>query len=168
MGEAQPLRLDVDGYDNVTQALRDLFDSYPGLAKGETFGFSEIPECGGKSVFTDTGATIYTESESITGHITQMCQYPLTVVFRTAGLSENKKAAAKEWLDNFGRWLERQEVIIDGEAYKLKDYPPLAGNRKIKSISRQTPAFLSQVNDDKTEDWVMSINARYRNEFDTF
>lgn len=90
------------------------------------------------------------------------------MVFRTASLSENKKAAAKEWLDNFGRWLERQEITIDGEAYKLRDYPPLAGNRKIKSISRQTPAFLSQVNDDKTEDWVMSINARYRNEFDTF
>ena len=35
MSEEQALRLDVDGYDNVTQALRDLFDSYPGLEEGE-------------------------------------------------------------------------------------------------------------------------------------
>lgn len=168
MSEEKELRIDVDGYDDVTQALRDLFDSYPGLAPGEYFSFSEAPECGGRSIFTTGGATIYSETESITGHITQMCQYPMTVVFRIAGLSENKKAKAKEWLDNFGRWLERQEVIIEGEKHKLKEYPQLHGKRKFWSISRTTPAILGVINDDKTEEWVMDINAKYRNEFDTF
>lgn len=167
MIEEKELKLDVDGYDDVTSALIDLFNSYPGLAAGESFGFSVMPECGGKSFFTSTGATIYSELESITGHYTQMCQYPLTVVFRVAGLSQNKKAKAKEWLDTFGRWLERQEVVIGGENIKLKEYPQLHGTRKFKTITRQTPAFLSQVNNDKTEDWVMEIVAKYRNEFDT-
>lgn len=167
MSDEKELKIDVDGYDDVTSALMDLFNSYPGLSAGEEFGFCQTPECGGKAVFVAAGATIYFESESITGHYTQMCQYPVTVIFRSAGLSQNKKAEAKEWLDNFGRWLERQEVVLDGEKHKLKEYPQLHGTRKFKAISRQTPAYLPRVNPDKTEDWVVEINAKYKNEFDT-
>lgn len=191
MSEEKQVVYDPDGYDLVTDALRALIAQYPGLERGENFGFSTAPTGAGKAIFPITGAVIQSEIESITGHVTQLCQYPFTVLFRASGLSQKNRVNAKEWLDTFGRWLEKQAVIIDNMKYVLRDYPvlrtvgeydnfeyrevyedgvlgnhPLQGVRKILNIARQTPAFLNSVNEDKSEDWIISMVLTYQNEFD--
>lgn len=191
MAEEKQIVYDPDGYDLVTDALRALIAQYPGLERGENFGFSTAPAGSGKAIFPTTGAVIQSEVESITGHVTQMCQYPFTVLFRASGLSQKNRVNAKEWLDTFGRWLEKQTVSIKGAYHVLNDYPTLMsggeydnmvnheiyndgyytgdhiqGIRKIVNITRQTPAYLNAVNEDKSEDWLISMVLTYRNEFD--
>lgn len=164
--EQKQVRYDIDGYDIVTTALRDLINQYPNISSGDEITFSVLGEDSGKAMFPVSGAIIETEKESITGHVIQVCLYPFYVIYRAGGLSEDRKAAVKEWLDALGKWLERQTVTINGENYTLDGYPPLTGNRELLSIDRQTPAYLDSTNDNKSENWAIYISARYRNEFD--
>ena len=160
------IRFDVDGYDLVTSAIMALVDTFPGLEEGESFGFATEPADEGVAIFPTTGSFIYDERESITGHVTQMCQYPFTVVYRASGLNSKRRASAKEWLDTFGRWIERQTITINGTTYVLQEWPELTDNREIREITRQAPAYLTSVNEDKSENWIMDVVVRYRNEFD--
>lgn len=164
--EQKQVRYDIDGYDIVTTALRELINQYPGLSDVDEITFSTLNENDGKAMFPVSGAIIETEKESITGHVNQVCLYPFYVIYRQALLTENRKADIKEWLDTLGKWLEMQPVTINGENCTLSEYPPLTGNREFLSIDRQTPAYLDSTNDNKSENWAIYISARYRNEFD--
>lgn len=164
MNENKQVRYDVDGFDAVTAALRDLLNQYPGL-QGDEIAFSVLSEDGGKAMFPISGAIIETEKKYILGDVRQVCLYPFYVIYRAAGLSENRKAAVKEWLDNLGRWLEGQPVMVNAVEYELERYPELTGNRRFLSISRQTPAYLSATNENLSEDWAIYISARYQNDF---
>lgn len=160
--EQKTVKYDVDGYEAITAALRGLLNQYPGLSDGDEILFSTLDEDGGKAMFPVSGAIIETEKKFITGNIEQTCLYPFYVIYRASGLSENRKAAVKEWLDNLGKWLEGKPVTIGEETYTLTEYPPLTGGRVILDISRQTPAYLDTVNENKSENWAISISARYR------
>lgn len=167
MADAQKqVRYDIDGYEIVTAAIRNLVNNYPGIPPDDEITFSVLGEDSGKAMFPVSGSVIETEKESITGHVVQTCLYPFYVIYRAGGLSEERKAAVKEWLDNLGKWLERQIVVIDDEEMALEDYPLLTRGREFLSIERQTPAYLDSVNDNKSENWAIYISARYRNEFD--
>lgn len=157
-------RYDFDGYEVVTSALRELLNEYPAI--DEKIAFSKLADDGGVAMFPTTGSVIQSERESITGHVTQVCLYPFYIVYRVAGLSENNKANVKEWLDSLGKWLEKQPIQVRGEEYKLAEYPTLTGNRKFLDIARTSPSYLESVNENKSENWVVRINASYQNEFD--
>ena len=160
------VKYDFDGYEAVTPALRELLNQYPGLQQtGDEITFSVLSEDSGKAMFPISGAIIETEKKFILGDVRQICLYPFYVIYRAAGLSENRKAAVKEWLDNLGRWLEGQKVNINSVDYRLESYPELSGNRRFLSISRQTPAYLSATNENNSEDWAIYITARYQNDF---
>lgn len=158
-------RYDADGFDSVTAALRELVNSFPGLAASDEISFSALSQDGGKTFVPISGAAVETEKRTITGMVIQTCLYPFYIYYRAKGLSENRKANAKEWLDNLGRWLERQTVTIDGTAYRLTAYPELSNGRKFLSIERQTPAYMENADNDQTEDWAIYITARYENKF---
>lgn len=164
MGE-QNLTYDIDGYDVLTNALVDLVNLFPGLDKGDAIRFTFLDADGGKAFFASSGAVVMSKRESITGHVEQECSYPFSVIYRASGLSETRRARVKEWLDTLGRWLERQPVSIAGTEHKLTEYPALTGTRQFKEIARTTPAFLYEVHDNQAEDWMISIDARYKNEF---
>ena len=161
MAEKQ-VKYDVDGYEAVTSALRELINQYPALAEGDEIAFASLGEDSGKAMFPVSGAVIEVEKQNIIGNVSGVCLYPFYVIYRAAGLSENRKAAVKEWLDSLGKWLEQKEVIIDGTAYKLEELPPLTEGRKFLSISRQTPAYLDTVNENQSENWAIYISARYK------
>lgn len=165
MTDQKQIKYDIDGHEEITAAMRDLLNQYPALKKDEEISFSVLSETGGKAMFPITGAIIETERESITGHVMQVCLYPFHVVYRAAGVSENQKARIKEWLDNLGRWVEKQPIKINDIEYQLDHYPMLTGNRSFLSVSRQTPAYLDSINENKSENWVIYISARYKNEF---
>lgn len=159
-------KMDINSYDVITAALRDLVNEYPALGEDDTIDFSVLGEDSGKAMFPVSGGVIETEKESITGHVTQVCLYPFYVIYRGAGISENRKAAVKEWLDNLGKWLEKQPITVNGEEYTLEEYPALTGGRKFLSIDRQSPSYLDSTNENKSENWAIYISARYQNEFD--
>lgn len=152
----------ADGTDNVTTALRELLNSYPELSASDEITFSVLDTDSGKAMFPASSVAILKEIEDVTGHVAQTCIYPFIVLYRTSGLTENRKAAVKEWLDNLGRWIEKQEV----NGNKLESYPVLSGNREIKKIARTSQSYLYNTNEDKVEDWAISIQAIYTNEFD--
>ena len=162
------IKYDLDGYEVITAALRELISEYPGLALGDNIAFATLGEDSGKAMFPTRGAVIETESKNVLGDVTQVCLYPFNLVYRAAGLSENRKAGVKEWLDTFGRWLEKQAVTINGNTYTLDSYPKLSGNREFLAIERATPAYLDSVNENNSENWVISISARYKNKFNKF
>lgn len=166
MGSTVQVRFDVDGYELITAALMDMVNTFPGLDDDEVIEFATDPADDGVAIFPTTGSFIYDERESITGHVTQMCQYPFTVVYRKSGLNSKRRMTAKEWLDTFGRWIERQTVTIDGTPYVLPEWPELTDNREIREVTRQAPGYLVSVNEDKSENWIMDCVVRYRNEFD--
>lgn len=165
MAEEKQVRYDIDGFDVLTAAIRELVNNYPGLNGNDEISFATLDESSGKAMYPSTGAVIETERTDITGCTTQVCLYPFYVIYRSSGLSENRKASVKEWLDNLGRWLERQEVIIADQTYRLDQYPPLTGNRKFLSVERQTPGYYSGEEENKAENWVIYISARYQNKF---
>ena len=158
-------RYDIDGYDVVTNAIKDLLNDFPGLLEGESIKFSTLEEESGITFYPISGAVIATETKSITGKIKQLCNYPFYVVYRTSADSQNSKIDIKEFLDNLGKWLEKQPITIGGEVKKLKDYPVLTDGRDITEISRQTPAYLNNTSEGNVQDWVISLALRYRNIF---
>lgn len=165
MAEKKQVKYDIDGYDAVTSALRELINQYPALSKGDEISFASLGEDSGKAMFPVSGAVIETEMRTITGKVTEVCLYPFYVIYRAAGLSENRKATVKEWLDNLGKWLEKKNVVINGTEYQLDEYPPLTEGRKFLSVSRQTPAYLDTVNENQSENWAIYISARYQYEY---
>lgn len=156
---------DIAGYEALTPAIMDLINQYPALTDGDEFSFSVLNEDNGKAMFPNTGAIVQLQRVSVTGKVYQECLYPFYIVYRAAGLSENRKKAVKEWLDNLGRWLEKQTIIIDETEYKINEYPTLTGNRKMLAFTRNTPAFLNSVEENQVEDWIINIQLRYSNEF---
>lgn len=156
---------DVDGYEVITDALLTLINQYPALDGEDYITFSTLDEESGKSMFPVTGAVVESTKESVTGHVTQVCLYPFYIIYRESGLTEQNKAKVKEWLDNLGKWLEKKEVLIGDTKYQLEEYPILTGERKFLEISRQTPGYLSNTNENMSEDWAISISARYQHEY---
>lgn len=165
MAEKKQVKYDIDGYDAVTSALRELLNQYPGLSVSDEISFSTLGEDSGKAMFPTSGAVIETERRSVTGKVTEVCLYPFYIIYRASGLNENRKAKVKEWLDTLGKWLEQKKVLIDGTEYQLKSLPPLTDGRNFLSISRQTPAYLDTVNENKSENWAIYISARYKYEY---
>lgn len=159
------VRYDIDGYEAVTSALRVLLNKFPLLEHGEEITFSSLEEESGIALFPVSGAIVETEKRSVTGKVTEVCLYPFFVVYRASGLSENRKAKVKEWLDSLGMWLEQKDIVVDTERYVLNELPPLTDGRKFLSIDRQTPAYMDNSNEDRTEDWVIYISARYQYEY---
>ena len=162
----EEVRYDLDGQEVVTTALMDLINQYPGLSPGDSIEYATLGDSKGKAVFPISGSAIRQEVRDITGHVEQTCEYPFIVIYRASGLTESRKEKVKEWLDNLGRWLERQTVVINGTEYKLNDYPNLTRGRTFKNIQRVTPSYLDSINENKAENWAINIVATYKNEFD--
>ena len=159
--------IDVDGSDAVSKVLLNLLNTFPGLSEVQRIQFSTVPEDGGIGFFPTSGAVFLKNREDITGHVKQVCQYPFTIVYRSAARSEAQRLQIKELLDALGRWLERQPVTLNGVEHKLESYPPLeSGQREIQSIVRTNPAHLNQAYPAGLEDWAMSGVLTYKNEFD--
>lgn len=159
------IEYDISGTELITDAVKDLLNRFPGL-EDEIIAFAVLPEGSGMAMFPTQGAIIQQNRESVTGHIYQRCLYPFTVISRAGGLSEGRKTQAKEDLDNLGKWLEGQPVLIGGVVHQLTEYPALSGGRIIKSITRTTPSYLSEVRENMVEDWAVNLQVVYTTEYD--
>jgi len=157
------VKYDIDGHDIVTNAINEILNKYPNL-EGEEILFSTLGKESGIGWFPVSGAIIAEEKTTIKGITKQVCNYPFYVIYRTGEGRSKQKVIIKEFLDNMGKWLERQTLIIDGETHRLESYPALTENREIIEIARQTPSYLDTTNDG-VEDWAILITLKYKNEF---
>lgn len=158
--------IDVDGSDVISKVLLDLLNTFPGLTN-KKIEFSSLSEHSGIGFFPSSGAVITSQKRDITDHVKQTCSYPFDIVYREAPTTEKQRLRIKEFLDTLGKWLEKQPITVNGQEHKLDTYPELSSDsRTITSINRTTPAYLNSVLGDGIENWVISINLRYDNEFD--
>lgn len=162
---ADIIGFDLDGQEVISTALMELLNQYPDL-QGEAFQYATLSASKGKAIFPTSGSAIRTEISDITGHVEQTCEYPFIVIYRASGLNESRKEKVKEWLDNLGRWLEKQPIIIGTVEYKLDEYPALTRGRRFDKIQRSSVAFLDSQTEDGAENWAINITATYINEFD--
>lgn len=159
--------IDVDGSEAVSTVLLALLNRFPGLSETQNILFATLSESSGIGFFPTTGAALQSDTEDVTGHVRQVCQYPFSVVYRAAPKSEAQRLRIKEFLDALGKWLERQPVTLGGKEYRLAEYPALSsGNRIIKSVSRTSPAYINAAYQDGIEDWTIAARLIYDNEFD--
>lgn len=156
--------MDIDAMDVITDAIMGLVNDYPAL-NGESILFATLNEDRGKAFFPINGAVTRSDVKDITGHRTQICTYPFLIVYRSGNLNETRRRAVKEWLDNLGRWMEKQTITVGGVEHTLGSYPALTGTRRFSKIERDAPAYLDNVGSNNCEDWAISITAEYINEF---
>jgi hypothetical protein len=155
---------DVEGQELVTTALTELLNQYPAL-EGREIKYSTIGESSGIAIFPTNGAAVREEKVNIIGIVKQTVEYPFIVIYRASGLSERGKERVKEWLDNLGRWLEKQDIKVGDELYHLDAYPELTRGRKFDKIARTSASYLNSINEAKAENWAINITATYKNEF---
>lgn len=159
--------IDVEGSDAVSTVLLTLLNQFPGLSARQSVTFATLAESSGIAFFPTTGAALQSNVEDVIGHVKQVCLYPFSVVYRAAPKTEQQRLRIKEFLDALGKWLERQPVTLNGAECQLDAYPALSsGNRIIKSISRNTPAYINAAYQDGVEDWTIALGLTYDNEFD--
>lgn len=142
----------AEGTDNVTLYLLDLINSYP-LLDGEEIRFQSI-KSGTMTMVPTSNVAILSEKKSITGHVTQKCQYAFQIYKTAKGLSENNQIRYKEFLDNLGLWLQGL------------DYPAMADGMKMDSIKPANTSALYVRDDNQSEAWMIPINAVYIREFE--
>lgn len=158
------LKLDIASEKVIGKALVDLLSAYP-LLDGEAVTFNNGDKDAGIAIFGTGGALIKRERVSITDNVYQECMYPFVIRYRAGALSENRKINIQDYLDKLARWLNRQIVEDGNTAFRLKEYPKLTGGRNIKTIRILSPAYQSETDSDMIEDWVVSMQMEYTNEF---
>lgn len=164
MTEVKMIGFDPTGYEIMTRAVKALLNQFPGL-NGQTISFEEQSEESGIAFFADAGALVISERRSITDHVSQSCQYPFLVSYRTTATREFQKLNVSAFLDSLGKWLCKEPVEIDGETVQLKVYPILSDGRTITRITRNN-IYGTIPNDNNSQDWILPVTIRYNYEFD--
>lgn len=164
MSEQKQIKYDLDGYEVVKDAILEMINQGPLIDK-EPVSFGVLEETYGFAMIPVSSSVIESTRKSVTGKVTEICYYPFSLVYRGSGMNEKKKSFVSELLDDIGKYLERKEIIVDGVSQKLQSYPALTENRNFLEIRRQTPSYLANTYEDKTEDWEIRITARYQNEY---
>lgn len=164
MNESKPIGYDVSGYKILTDAVLDLLADFPGL-NGREILFEELGKESGISFSADNGALVISERRSITDHVTQQCQFPIYIIYRTASTKEFQKLQVQAFFDAIGKWICKEPVYIGGEITQLIEYPALTEGRKITRVTRSNSYGLEPY-EDGVQDWLMPVTVQYTNEFD--
>jgi hypothetical protein len=164
VSETKIIGYDVSGYNILTNAVIDLLSRFPGL-NGREILFEELQKESGIAFSADNGSLVIDERRSITDHVTQQCQFPFYIIYRSASTNEYQKLQVQAFFDAIGKWLCKEPVEINGERVHLSAYPLLTDGRKITRITRSNSYGLAP-NEDGVQDWLMPVTVQYTNEFD--
>lgn len=94
--------IDIDGSEAVSKILLDLLNKFPGLTTGnKSILFSTLSDASGIGFFPISGAALQSSTEDVTGHVTQVCQYPFNVVYRAAPKQKPSESVSRNFLT---RW----------------------------------------------------------------
>ena len=160
----QNIQSDVENNDTLTELVKGWLNSFPLLDKDDSITFATLQDNNSKTFYTDSGALILRERESIVGYVKQDCIYPFVVIYRSGGSKEKRKIAIKDWLDLLGNYMSGQPIEIEGTTYQLEK-PVLDAPLTFKKIERTTNTYMLEPNNDNMEDWVTGLQVNYTNEF---
>ena len=161
---ANPIGVDASGYEVLTKAVAELVNQYPGL-DDRIVTFEELSATSGVAFAADNGALVMSERRNILDHVSQTCQFPFFIVYRSASSRASQKINIQTFLDSIGKWLCGEYAEIDGELVQLESYPVLAQGRKITKVTRNNSYGLEP--DAKgVQDWLLPVTVEYTNEFD--
>ena len=163
MSDNKPIGFDVSGYEILTNAVLALLHQFPGR-NGQEILFEELGDSG-IAFSADNGALIISERRSVTDHVSQTCQFPFYIIYRTTSTKEFQKLQVQSFFDSIGKWICKEPVEIRGETMKLTAYPKLSDGRKITRVTRSNSYGL-EPNEDGVQDWLMPVTVQYTNEFD--
>lgn len=155
---------DVTGYEILTNAVLALLSEFPGL-NGREILFEELDGESGIAFSADNGSLIISERRSITDHVSQTCQFPFFIIYRTTSTKEFQKLQVQSFFDSIGKWICREPAEINGETVRLSSYPVLSDNRKITRVTRSNSYGL-EPDENGVQDWLMPVTVQYTNEFD--
>ena len=158
------LQADVENSETLTEIVKGLLNSFPLLAKDDSFSFATLGDKNSKAFYSESGALILRERESITGYVKQDCIYPFIVMNRSGITKEKRKIAIKDWLDLLGNYLSGQPIVVDNVTYQMEK-PVLDSPLTFKKIERTTNTYMLEPENDNTEDWVTCLQLNYTNEF---
>ena len=158
--EVKPIGIDSTGHKLLTEAVRNMLNSYPALPFGTTIRFEQLDERSGIAFSADNGSLIISEKHSVTGKITRTCSYPFYVVYRASGDLENQKISIQEFLEGIGKWICGEVVEANGDIYVLKLYPELSDGRKITRVTRMNSYGLTP-GENGVQDWLMPCTVEY-------
>lgn len=162
--EAKPIGVDASGYEVLTNAVLAMLSQFPGL-DGREILFEELSPESGIAFSADSGALVMAETRSITDYVTQRCQYPFFVIYRTTATREFQKLQVQTFLDQLGKWLCKEPVEINGKTIRLTSFPKLADGRRINRITRNNSYGLKP-NENGSQDWLLPVSVEYTNEFE--
>ena len=165
MKKDKPIGYDLDGYNVVKDAVLAMINQSPLLKKEGKVSFGMLEKNRGFAIMPTSSSVVESRKKDVTGKITEICYYPFALVYRDTGMNEKRKSEVTELLDNMGKWLEKQEITIDGVSQQLEEYPELTDNRMFLEVKRQTNSYLAKTYEDRAEDWEILITARYKNEY---
>ena len=132
----KPIGKDATGYEILTDAMKALLNQYPGLYENETIKFEELGKESGIAFSADNGALIYSEKEDV-----------------------------QKFLDNLGKWICREPVIINDSETRLNAFPELSQGRVIKRITRDNSYGL-EPQESGVQDWLLPLSVRYENTYE--
>ena len=113
-------KFDASGYEVLTKAVLELVNSYPGL-DGKVVYFEELSEKSGIAISANNGALILSERRDIIDHVTQRCQFPLFVVYRSASTRAAQKVKVQTFLDSLGKWICKEPADVGDEQVQLAE-----------------------------------------------
>lgn len=163
MSEQKIIGYDVTGFEILTNAVLHLLSQFPGL-NGREILFEELGDSG-IAFSADNGALILSERRSITGNVSQNCQFPFYIIYRTTSTKEFQKLQVQSFFDSIGKWLCKEPAEVNGETVRLSKYPELSDGRKITGVTRSNSYGL-EPNEDGVQDWLMPVTVQYTNEFE--
>ena len=102
-------KMDLEGYEIVTDAIQSLLDTYPGLEEGDKIVFSNLEETSGIAWYPVSGGAIEKEKKSVTGKVTQLCSYSFFIVYRSGSALPKRKVKIKEFLDSLGTAADKDQ-----------------------------------------------------------
>lgn len=161
---ANPIGVDATGYEVLTKAVSELLNQYPGL-NDRIVTFEELEATSGIAFAADNGGLVMTEKRDILDHITQTCQFPFYIVYRSASTRAAQKIKIQTFLDSIGKWICGEPAEVDGELITLNEYPPLTQGRKIKRVTRNN-SYGVEPDAKGVQDWLLPVTVEYTNEFD--
>ena len=150
MSDTKNVRIDVQDGESFTMLLLNTLNEYPDLMEGEKIVFGDSSHNSGLAMYPIAGALVLSETQDVLGMIDSSRQYPFTIVYKVAQGSANLAISIKDFLDNMGKWLERQDL-----SRKVSE------EITINDIKRQTVAALDSVEEDGTQNWTVSISLNY-------
>lgn len=150
---------DYASFPILREALLELLNQFPGL-DGDVITYQDLGESSGVCLAPENSPVVLTEREDIIGNVYRTCQFSFLIIYRTDTSDEYQKLRISKFLEDLAAWVCKDPV----ESYAPAVYPELTGGRSITGATRSN-VYAYEENENKSQDWGVSITMTYTHDF---